>query len=152
MELIKENKEKNRATYRKDQHTIRKVWYDKSLEWVDNHGYTVDKVKPNYVIKIGAEDDHAWIDFIYVEGIPASEYPHTPQFVKLITEFCVDSIRKTSPYAHGDWVLSNIIINDKNIELIDWDNVGIYPVEQIYEKLRSDLKSAFGDKFDTSSI
>ena len=32
--------------------------------------------------------------------------------------------------------------------LIDWDNVGIKNPLEIHTKLESDLRSAFGDKFD----
>ena len=38
------------------------------------------------------------------------------------------------------------------MHIIDWDNVGIYSPTEILEKLHSDLKSAFGDKFDPPSI
>ena len=48
--------------------------------------------------------------------------------------------------------LSNIIVDGENMYMVDWDNVGIYPTVQIYEKLKSDLQSAFGDLFDPSSI
>jgi hypothetical protein len=36
--------------------------------------------------------------------------------------------------------------------MCDWDNLGKYPQEEVLEKMRSDLKSAFGDKFDPTSI
>jgi hypothetical protein len=31
---------------------------------------------------------------------------------------------------------------------VDWDNVGVYQPSDVFEKLHSDLKSAFGDRFD----
>jgi tRNA A-37 threonylcarbamoyl transferase component Bud32 len=48
---------------------------------------------------------------------------------------------------HGDWTLSNIIINGDTMTMVDWDNLGSYPVDQVYKKLQSDLKSAFGDLY-----
>ena len=39
-----------------------------------------------------------------------------------------------------------MIIKDDEINLIDWDNCGIYPEPQILHKMQLDLKSAFGDK------
>ena len=32
--------------------------------------------------------------------------------------------------------------------MVDWDNVGVYQPNVILDKMHSDLRSAFGDKFD----
>jgi hypothetical protein len=152
MELIKENKEKQRAVFFKDEDTVRKIWYNKDLSWVANHVSILEKIVPDYAKAFGHEDDHVWIDFKRYKGIKASEFPHSMMFVKVITDFCVNNLQKTLPYVHGDWVLSNILIDGENMFMVDWDNIGIYPIEQCYEKLRNDLTSAFGDKFDPSSI
>lgn len=149
MELIKENLEKKRAVYRKDDNTIRKIWYGKDLAWADNHVYTIEKVFPGYVKKFSAEDDHAWIDFKFIEGTLASTLPHTEEFVLRIKRYCHENYKKTFPYAHGDWVLSNMIIdNEDNIHMIDWDNLKIWDPEDVYSKIHSDLKSAFGEKYE----
>ena len=52
------------------------------------------------------------------------------------------------PYAHYDWVLSNILLDGDNTYLVDWDNVGIYSPQEIQTKMESDLRSAFGEKYD----
>lgn len=148
MDLIKENKEKKRAVFLKDSDTVRKFWYDKEPGWIYQHADTLKKVQPGYVKAVGEN----YIDFTRYVGIPASKLKHTKEFVKEITNFCVNQIQDTTPYAHGDWVLSNIIINGNKIEMCDWDNVDKYPKEEVLEKMRSDLKSAFGDKFDPTSI
>ena len=44
------------------------------------------------------------------------------------------------------------MIDGDNMYMVDWDNVGLYSEEQIMTKLHSDLKSAFGDKFDPASL
>ena len=54
----------------------------------------------------------------------------------------------TMPYAHGDWVLINIIIDGDIIEMIDWDNLGKHPKFFVKRKIKSDLKSAFGGLYD----
>ena len=65
-----------------------------------------------------------------------------------IRDSCIDSIQQTSPYVHYDWVLSNILIDGDNMYLVDWDNIGIRNPLEIHDKLESDLRSAFGEKFD----
>jgi len=45
-------------------------------------------------------------------------------------------------------VLSNILIDGDNMYLIDWDNVGLHEPLDIHKKLDSDLRSAFGEKYD----
>jgi hypothetical protein len=45
-------------------------------------------------------------------------------------------------------VLSNILLDGDNTYLVDWDNVGIYSPQEIQTKMESDLRSAFGEKYD----
>jgi aminoglycoside phosphotransferase len=149
MELIKENREKHRAVFLKNETTIHKIWYNKDFAWADNHVYELEKVNPGYALQFDYDIDHAWIDFKRVEGVPASNFQHTESFIKMIHNFCHDHYKKTQPYAHGDWVLSNIMIDDQyNIEMVDWDNLQVREPEDVCAKIYSDLKSAFGDRYD----
>lgn len=152
MVLIKENIEKGRKVYRKDDNTIRKIWFKKDLSWGIDHKAILDQINPGYIKEVGFEKGYLWIDYRFVEGTPANKYEHDSFFIKKITDFCLSSILDTAPYVHGDWVLSNMLIKDESITLIDWDNVGIYPKDEVMAKLKNDLQSAFGEKFDSSSI
>jgi RIO-like serine/threonine protein kinase len=62
----------------------------------------------------------------------------------MIYDYCLQQIETTKPYVHGDWVLSNMIITDRGIRMIDWDNLGIYDSVTVYTKLEKDMISAFG--------
>ena len=146
MDLIKENKEKQRKVF-KSPTFYRKVWEQQPFEW-EEHLYLLDKFMPGFVLDYG----NLYIDYKIIPGVPANTFPHTEEFIDKIYNFCIDNINATSPYAHGDWVLSNILIDGDAMHIIDWDNVGIYSPTEILEKLHSDLKSAFGDKFDPPSI
>ena len=148
MELIKENREKQRAVFLKNETIIHKIWYDKDFAWADNHVYELEKVNPGYALQFDYDIDHVWIDFKRVAGVPASSFQHTESFIKMIHNFCHDHYKKTQPYAHGDWVLSNIIIDGDVIEMIDWDNLGKHPSFFVRRKIKSDLKSAFGGLYD----
>ena len=148
MELIKENLEKQRAVYRKDEDTVRKIWYNRPFEWLDEHCWMLDQVNPGYAKKIGWEEDHVWMDMRFIEGRLASTFPHTTDFVYKIMDYVNKQYQTTMPYAHGDWVLSNIIINGDIIEMIDWDNLGKHPKFFVKRKIKSDLKSAFGGLYD----
>ena len=87
-----------------------------------------------------------------------SEKFHPTQKPIDLYKFCLDNIEQTKPYVHGDWVLSNIIIDNHKMTMIDWDNIGIYPEQEYMDKLHRDLESAFGkERFrgvinDTTSI
>jgi len=148
MDLIKQNTEKKRAVYLKDSDTIRKFWYDKDSVWMQQHAEILNKVQPGYVKFVGEN----YIDFTRYLGHPASKLKHTPEFCDEVCKFCVNQINSTLPYAHGDWVLSNIIVDGDVMHMVDWDNVGIYDKETIHTKLKADLQSAFGELFDPSSI
>ena len=88
-----------------------------------------------------------WISYNVIPGVPASTFEHTPEFVERIHKFCLENIKQTLPYAHGDWSLSNILIDGDNIRMCDWDNVGEYHPNEVLEKLEFDLRNAFGDLY-----
>lgn len=146
MILVRENKQKKRRTYRLDDR-YRKVWDIVDTDWLKYHTELLEKVVPGYVLGSGSDGKTMWIDYTIVPGIPASELPHTDEFIKQIYKFCLENIQSTQPYVHGDWVLSNIIINGDKIHMCDWDNVSIRTQEEALEKLHRDLESAFGNKF-----
>jgi len=151
MDLIKENKQKKRSVYKLEDR-YRKVWHFSDPHWLEEHVDLVEEVNPGYIIGQHCDDNEMYIDMLPIEGTPASQFQHTSEFMKKIYHFCIDNINETSPYAHGDWVLSNIIINGDKMTLVDWDNVNLYPPHMVLEKMQDDLKSAFGDKFDPASL
>jgi len=142
MKLIRQNTEKNRAVYFCGD-LYKKIWYNVDSAWIEKHVSDLNKLLPGYVLGYGSN----WIDFKIVEGMPASEFPHTKEFVKRIYDFCIKQISETAPLFHGDWTLSNMIIDGDKITMVDWDNLGSYPIDEVYVKLNSDLKSAFGDLY-----
>jgi len=154
MELIRENKEKQRATYFCGDR-YRKVWGNNSPEWIYRHVKLLERVVPGFVISYGDN----YIEYKIIEGTTANVFEHTDDFIKKIYAFCLDNIQSTKPWVHGDWTLSNIVIQeDGTMIMIDWDNLGVYREEAYMNKLHSDLISAFSEeKFkkaidDTSSI
>ena len=153
MELVKENKAKKRKIYFCGDR-YKKVWENKS-NWISTHVKILNKVAPGYVLDFGVD----YIDYKVIEGTPANTCEHTDEFIKRIYNFCLSTIKESNPWVHGDWVLSNIIIqpNDE-MAMIDWDNLGIYHEAEYMKKLHADLISAFGkERFekvihDTTSI
>lgn len=157
MELIKENKEKFRSVWKLPNGNIRKYWYNKQPGWIEEHVDLLRNIVPNYVVDHGHDQSSVWLDMFSVKGISANTIPHTEDFIKKIYQFCLDNIKATSPYAHGDWVLSNIIIDGETMSMCDWDNLNIYSKDEVIKKLKNDLRSAFGEKFirvinDSASI
>lgn len=151
MKLIKSNPAKGREVYELDD-CFRKIWSYKNIQLLEKHVNIMKDVWPGYILRYGWTDDTMWVDIVKVTGTPASEFPHTKEFIEKIYTFCLENIKTTAPYAHYDWVLSNILIDGEDIRLIDWDNIDIYDSNSVNEKLILDLKSAFGDKFDPTSI
>lgn len=144
MELVRMNKEKGRSVFYNNDHYV-KVWnHDKiTPKWIIEHVQLLKTLVPGYVIDHGEN----WIAFKEIDGIPANLFDHSAEFVQRIQQFCLENIKQTYPYAHGDWTLSNMIVDHDKIIMIDWDNVGIYPEEEVYNKMNLDLKSAFGDLY-----
>lgn len=147
MELVRKNIEKHRETYFCGDH-YKKIWMACDPDWIIDHVMILDTIVPGYVLDYGTN----WINFNVVPGTPASEFEHTEEFIQKIKNFCFAQIESTAPWYHGDWTLSNIIINDQNIQMVDWDNVGKYSLEEVHNKLNADLKSAFGEGLPCFSI
>ena len=142
MELIKENLEKKRRVYFCGDR-YRKVWEDKA-DWIYTHVKILERVVPGYVL--GYNNDY--IEYAVIDGIVADSMEHTDEFIKQVYAFCLENIAATKPWVHGDWVLSNIIVQpDGRMAMIDWDNLGMYRETDYMKKLHRDLHSAFGDKF-----
>ena len=146
MELIRTNQEKERSVFFDKDHYV-KAWGNITPKWIGEHVQLLKEIVPGYVKSYGGN----WISFNIVPGIPASEFEHTPEFVDRIYNFCLENIKQTAPYVHGDWALSNMIIDGDNIRMVDWDNLGIYPEDEVYAKLHEDMKSAFGDLFQVTT-
>jgi hypothetical protein len=143
MELIRDNLEKHRSIYYCGSY-YHKVWKGGNLDsWIKEHVELLNKVVPGYVLDFGDN----WINYAVIPGIPVSELPHTPELIKKVYNFCLDNILETYPYVHGDWALSNMLIDGDTIRMCDWDNLGIYPMSEVIIKLREDLTSSFGNAF-----
>ena len=142
MELIRENKTKHRATFFCGDR-YRKEWYNVSPVWISYHVQLLNKVVPGYVLDFG----NNWIEYKIIPGVPANTFKHTPEFIDQIYKFCINNIKEISPYAHGDWSLSNIIIDGNTLAMCDWDNLGEYDSADVLQKLNSDLTNAFGAAF-----
>lgn len=144
MKLIRKNAEKQRAVFLLEDGTYKKIWHNGKVFWLIEHVKLLKELMPEYVTGYGAANGEVWITFNPVPGIPASTFEHTDEFIKKIYEFCLDNIKQTAPYVHGDWSLSNMLIDGDTIRMCDWDNLGIYPKEQVEGKLVKDLIDAFG--------
>lgn len=143
MKLIRDNLEKHRKIYYCE-NRYHKVWNDgRSLDWIKDHVQLLEKIVPGYVLDYG----DCWIEYAIIPGTPVSQLSHTPELIKKVYNFCLDNILETYPYVHGDWALSNMLIEDGIIRMCDWDNLGIYPMSEVIEKLHADLTSSFGKSF-----
>lgn len=142
MQIIRQNLEKNRTVFF-DGKSYKKVWGNVSPNWISEHVKNLQHVVPGLVLDYGSN----WISYNIVSGTPASEFPHTSEFVEKVRTFCINQIEELYPWVHGDWSLSNIIIDGDKFTMIDWDNLGQYPKDEVYIKMNSDLKAAFGDLY-----
>lgn len=157
MTLLKHDPIKHRSVYLTHRY-VKKYWHSRDIEWVLNHMKILDNIMPNYVKGFGQDNNGVYILFDRLEGVSASSFEHSTEFMRKVYHYCLELNASTKPYYHGDWVLSNMLIDSMGtIRMCDWDNVGLHSEEEVSEKLYSDLISAFGDKFkeiynDTASI
>lgn len=149
MILIKENKQKRRLVYKLDDGTYKKVWLYKDLNWIEKHVKLLESMMPGYVKDYGFDDNTMWIILKPIPGVPVSNLKHTDKLINDVYKFCIKDLESTWPYVHGDWVLSNILYDDGEFRLCDWDNFDTgYEKSIVLEKLHNDLKSGFGERFD----
>jgi hypothetical protein len=151
MILLRQNISKKREVWKLDS-CIQKKWYTQDLEWLSNHIDILNILVPDYVISYGKKDNFIYANFKILDGIPVNELPFSEDLMFKVYESCLENIKNTKPYVHGDWALSNMLLYNNKISMCDWDNVGIYPKEEVIAKLNSDLSSAFGSFFRNIEI
>tara|TARA_Y200000002_G_C22378649_1_gene536321 strand:+ start:139 stop:639 length:501 start_codon:yes stop_codon:yes gene_type:complete len=153
MQLLQAKERKDRYTYKLDDR-IRKIWYgptpslhfkvDSLQEYID----IMNKIMPGYILDYGETTDGAYIDFKFIPGTNLLSHKHTKEFVNKFREFCINSIRDTYPYSHGDWILPNVIEHNGEWSLIDWDNVFLRTPAETRRRLNVNLKETFGYNVD----
>lgn len=151
MVLIKEQKQKKRQVWKLDD-GYKKVWLFNDIGWLDHHVSLINQVFPGHIREHGCSDNDMWMITNTIPGIPASQFPHTDEFIRKIYNFCVEHIHSTAPYTHGDWSLSNIIIDGDNIQMCDWDNYNLWSLKDAMMKMRMDLRTCFGEKFNIGEL
>ena len=157
MDLIKENKAMFRSVHF-DGEFYYKSWNFSDADWLVAHVELLNTYTPEIVNSYSCSKDRMTLKMNVIEGKLASTFDHTQEFFDKIYSACIKDLERTRPYAHGDWVLSNMIITKDNVvKFIDWDNINLFPRKRAMMKMHLDLQSAFGDKFerflnDTSSI
>jgi hypothetical protein len=157
MVLIKETKSKFREVWYDGEYYYKK-WNFVDISWLEVHVSLLDKYAKGLVAGYNFKNDSMTIKMNPVEGTLASKFDHTQDFFNKIYFACIKDLDRTSPYAHGDWALSNMIITPKDeVIFIDWDNINLFPRKGAMIKMHLDLKSAFGDNFerylnDTTSV
>tara|TARA_X000001036_G_scaffold204190_1_gene191880 strand:+ start:155 stop:733 length:579 start_codon:yes stop_codon:yes gene_type:complete len=124
----------------------RKHWNYTDPEWFYPHIEMLNKLRPGFVINARLTKKGMWIDYKVIPGQKASDpdFVRDEQFISRIYDFVISNIKETYPYAHCDWALGNIIIDDTNIELIDWDCCRIQKHEHIIRIFDESMVKNFG--------
>ena len=112
---------------------------------MQEHVDIMHKVFPGYLLNYGNFNKHSYfIDYKFLPGTSIMKYSHTPQFIEKFRKFCIDNVKETFPYSHGDWTLANVLEHKGKWTLIDWDT-GERPKP---ENNKQPLKGMFGYKVD----
>ena len=70
------------------------------------------------------------------------------EFKNIVRDFCVESIKKTFPYSHGDWHPDNILEHNGQWTLVDWDWGGKRSLLETQQIINQRLKAIFGYEVD----
>lgn len=148
MDLIKKNNSKFRSVWF-DGDFYYKLWDFSDPNWLEAHVGLLDTYAPGLVDSYSCNDNCMTLKMNIVEGRLANTFEHTQEFFNKVYSACVKDLDRTTPYAHGDWALSNMIITPADeVVFIDWDNINLFPRKGAMIKMHLDLKSAFGKKFE----
>jgi|TARA_B100001094_G_scaffold312677_1_gene349584 hypothetical protein len=143
MEFVQKNKKRKIEVYKGDGFYLKK-FFKRNEQWLETHVENLQNAYPNYLLDYGAESDHVWTKVKQLPGKEAWQFEQTEEFIKKIVEFCKANYKKTYPYAHTDWGLSNILIDGDNIYLCDWDGVAIYPKQWTMQTMYATLVKDMG--------
>lgn len=126
----------------------RKIWRYSRPDLLFRHVKLINLAFPGFIIDHGHDKQNMWVDYRIIEGIRADRILLDDEKILKIYNFCLENIRETAPFYHGDWNLSNIIVNDGNLTLIDWDTINTDTEDEMMIKMHFDLRSSIGPKFD----
>lgn len=148
LEYVKQKTGYNIHTFKSDDFYLKK-YYDWSPEYLETHTKRVNNFFPGYILDTGVEEDYVWSKLKVIPGIMAAEFDQDDDFIYRILNFCIKNYHQTYPYAHMEWSLKNILIDEQdNIQLCDWDSYGIYPPKMVWKEMHRAFFVMFGKKID----
>lgn len=145
--LVKSNISRKREVWLLNDR-YRKIWRYLRLDLLTRHVRLVNLAFPGYIIDHGYDQEHMWVDYRIIEGVRVDTLLLDDEKILKIYNFCLKNIRETAPFYHGDWNLSNIIVNEDNFTLVDWDTINTDTEDKMLIKMHFDLRSSIGSRFD----
>ena len=108
------------------------------FDWIGKH---IRKIKPDYIIDYMGSGDCEYYTYKYINGYSGKHYIQNNEgtdYIKwTIANFFKNTIQDLLPYAKITYQLSDIVADNHNISLIDWEDVYV-PSEE--EKQRDLIK------------
>jgi RIO-like serine/threonine protein kinase len=147
MRLIKFTEERKREVWLLDDR-YRKIWRYVKSDLLKRHVDLLNLVFPGYILNNGIDENSMWVDYKIIEGVSANAIELTDENIERIYRFCINNLESTAPFYHGDWQLSNMIVNGDDITLIDWDNINTDTRDDMMIKMHFDLRESIGQRFD----
>lgn len=147
MKLIKSTLPRKREVWLLNDR-YRKIWRYSKIDLLERHVTLVNLAFPNYILDHGYDSESMWVDYKIIDGCRADMLSINDDLIKTIYQFCLEHIMKTAPFYHGDWNLSNIIMDGDNITMVDWDDINTDSQDQMLIKMHFDLRSSIGPRFD----
>ena len=145
MKYIKKKRHGNIFTYQSDNFFLKK-YYDWTEDYHEKHTDCLERIFPGYILEAGVEEDHVWKKYKVLPGIPALEFEHTEEFILKILNFCINNYHQTYPYAHMEWSLANMLVDDETVHLCDWDSLAIYPPKKVWKAMHNQCFDMFGPR------
>lgn len=147
MDLLKRNMEKKREVYTTE-NSVFKYWYNRDSNWMREHSQILDRIYPGYLLDCGFTAHYCWAEYKKLPGKTAHEVEHTDALIHDLITFCLNQNKELAPYSHGDWVLSNILVDGDDFYICDWDVAGLYDTSYILSKIYNDLYNTLGSRID----
>jgi RIO-like serine/threonine protein kinase len=148
MKLIKSTPERRREVWLLDD-CYRKIWKYSKTDLLTRHITLLKIAAPGYVLRHGYDKNSMWVDYKIIEGVSANTLYLSDELIEKIYRFVLKHFDQTAPFYHGDWQLSNIIVNDDDFTMVDWDNINTDFRDDMLIKLHFDLRESIGSRFDS---
>ena len=131
----------------------------KKREWYKEHCRLMDKYYPGFILSRSCSGNRIILEYKEIEGNricgdedwePTEPIDWSYRRIHKLYRWILSEVDKTWPYTHGDWALTNILVQSNGeFKMVDFDtfsNTSLPTMDHVINQIHTDLIKGFGKR------